>query len=136
MTRKNQRGFTLIEIVVASTIMIIGMAMFATIVSGIVKKNFHSQNHTQAVLLAQNKIEELMTDGYTSPNMAEGSYVNPLNPVNEIGESGGIFDQSWKIEDVNPIPKAKMVFSSVTWYDMNDEEQTVTLTAVAIDESN
>ncbi len=136
MIQKNQRGFTLIEIVIASTIMIIGMAMFASILSGIVKKNFHSQRHTQAVLLAQNKIEELMNEGYTSPSLTQGSYVNPNNPVTEIGEPDGIFDQSWEIEDVNPIPKAKMIFSKAVWYDMNQEEQSVVLTAVAIDESN
>lgn len=136
MIQRNQRGFTLVEIVVASTIMIIGMSMFAMIVSGIVKKNFHSRQHTQAVLLAQNKIEELLNEGYNSNALVQGSYVNPDNPVTEIGEPDGIFEQSWEIEDVNPIPKAKMIFSKVVWLDMNDEEQTVVLTAVSIDESN
>ena len=106
MKRNKQGGFTLIEIIVASTILLIGITMFATVVSRILHQNFLSHRHTQAVILAQNRIEFLLNDGYTSPNLNEGYYENPLNPVNETGDSNGVFTQIWDIEDVNPIEKA------------------------------
>ena len=74
MRRNKQGGFTLIEIIVASTILLIGIAMFATVVSRILHQNFLSHRHTQAVILAQNRIEFLLNDGYNSPNINEGSY--------------------------------------------------------------
>ena len=133
---RQQKGFTLIEIIIASTILLIGVTMFANVVSRILNQNFHSHKQTQAVILAQNKIEFLLNDGFTSPNMADGTYANPLNPVNETGDTTGVFTQSWIIDDVNPIEKAKLITSIVTWEDFNGEVEQVTLTAVCINESN
>ncbi len=136
MRRNKQGGFTLIEIIAASTILLIGITMFASVVSRILHQNFLSHRHTQAVILAQNRIEFLLNDGYTSPNLNEGSYENPLNPVNETGDSNGVFTQIWEIDDVNPIEKAKLITSTVQWEDAKGTLQEVTLTAVCIDESN
>ena len=133
---KQQKGFTLIEIIIAATILLVGVTMFAQVVSRILNQNFHSHKQTQAVILAQNKIEFLLNDGYMSPNMAEGTYANPLNPVNETGDSSGVFTQIWEIEDVNPIEKAKLITSIITWEDFKGEVKQVRLSAVCIDESN
>jgi len=136
MKRNNQKGFTLIEILVASVILTIGVAMIGTVITSVVKKNFLSLRHTQAVILAQNKIEELMNEGYNSTDMVDGYYENSLNPVNETGDTSGVFTQLWDIEDVNPIEKAKLITSTVLWLDADGVEKEVTLTAVCIDESS
>ncbi len=136
MKRRDQKGFTLIEIVVASFILVIGMSMIGAVIMGVVKKNFLSLNHTQAVIMAQNKIEELLNEGYHSSNMNDGYYENPLNPTNESGDSIGIFYQYWNIEDVNPIEKAKLLTSIVEWEDADGEMRSVILAVVSIDESN
>jgi len=136
MTRNKQNGFTLIEILVASVILTIGVAMIGTVITSVVKKNFLSLRHTQAVILAQNKIEELLNEGYKSPELHEGYYENSLNPVNETGDTSGVFTQLWDIEDVNPIEKAKLIKSTVLWLDADGVEKEVTLITVCIDESN
>ena len=136
MKRRNQKGFTLIEIVVASFILVIGVSMLSIVISGVVKKNFLSLRHTQAVILSQNKIEELLNDGYNGSNMDDGYYENQLNPTNETGDSSGVFYQYWDIEDVNPIEKAKLITSTVEWEDADGEMRSVILAAVSIDESN
>jgi type IV pilus assembly protein PilV len=136
MKNNKQSGFTIIEIIIASTILLIGIAMFATVISRIMHQNFLSHRHTQAVILAQNRIEFLLNDGYNSPSLNEGYYENPLNPVNETGDSNGVFTQIWEIDDVNPIEKAKLITSTVQWEDSKGVLQEVTLTAVCIDESN
>ena len=119
-----------------SVILTIGVAMIGTVITGVVKKNFLSMRHTQAVILAQNKIEEVLNEGYNSDDLDEGYYENPLNPVNETGDTSGVFTQFWDIEDVNPIEKAKLIKSTVLWLDADGVEKEVTLTAVCIDESN
>ena len=136
MTGHNHKGFTLVEVIVASFILVLGMALMGTVISGVVKKNFLSLHHTQAVILAQNNIEELLNEGYNSSSLAEGYNENPLNPVNETGDSAGVFTQSWDIEDVNPIEKAKLITSIVQWLDADGEIQEVILTAVSINQSD
>ena len=133
---RSEKGFTLIEIIVALFILVLGVAMSGTVLTTVVKKNFLSLRHTQAVNLAQNKIEELMNEGYVSTSMGEGSYSNALNPVNETGDSNGVFYQYWEIEDVNPIERAKLITSRVEWDDADGTRRTVYLTGVCIDESN
>ena len=133
---KREHGFTLIEIIVASFILVIGVTMITSIIATVVEKNFLSIRHTQAVNLAQNKIEELLNDGYSSSTLDEGSHENPLNPINETGDSSGVFYQYWQVDDVNPVERAKLIISRVEWLDADGVTQSVYLTGVCIDESN
>ncbi|MHB9027397.1 MAG: type IV pilus modification PilV family protein [Candidatus Latescibacterota bacterium] len=136
MNPRNENGFTLIEAIMASLILVIGMGIIGSITSGIIRKYFYSQSHTQAVILAQNKIEELLNRGYTSADLDEGEYENSLNPVNATGDSAGIFYQFWKVEDVKPIPQSKYITSTIQWQDREGASHTVVLTSVCIDQSN
>ena len=136
MKCKSERGFTLIEVIMASLMLVIGIGIVGSIISVIVQRNFYSQRHTQAVLLAQNKIEELLNDGYSNSNLNEDSYENTLNPVNATGDSNGIFYQFWTIDDLNPIPRSKLITSKIQWESTTGELKWVTLTAVCIDQSN
>ena len=136
MSRERQKGFTLVEVIMASIILLIGLGIIGAVVSGLVSKNFYGQRHTQAVILSQNKIEELLNDGYESDNLDQGNYSNPLNPVNATGDSSGVFNQYWSIQDVQPIQRSKQIISTVKWKSATGDTMTVTLTAVCIDQSN
>ena len=136
MKTHSEKGFTLVEVIMASLILIVGMGIIGSIISDITRKNFFSSRHTQAVILAQNKIEELLKDGYESPTLNEGDYENPLNPVNATGDSAGVFYQYWTIEDLRPIPKSKQITSKVQWEGTDGELKSVILTSVCIDQSN
>lgn len=136
MNPRGVKGFTLIEVIMASFILAIGIGIIGAITTGMVNRNFYSQRHTQAVILGQNKIEELLNDGYESPTLNEGSYSNPLNPVNATGDSSGVFNQFWTIQDVRPILRSKQITSTVQWRDRAGNLETVKLTAVCIDQSN
>ena len=48
MNVRNERGFSLVEVVMATRILIIGIGMVGAITTGILQKNFYSQRHTQA----------------------------------------------------------------------------------------
>lgn len=144
MKKQSDHGFTLVEVVTSAVLLLIGIAIISSVISGVVRRNFFSHRNTQAVILAQNKIEELMSDGYMSSNLAEGGYENQLNPVDATGDSSGIFFQTWKIQDLYPIERSKMITSTVRWVPTGAENDTtgtvemneVTLTAVCIDPSN
>jgi len=136
MKHRGEQGFTLVEVIMSTLILIIGMGIVAAVIANITSKNFYSQRHTQAVLLAQTKIEDLLNDGYSHQNLLEGHYENPWNPVTSTGDSSGIFYQSWDIEDVQPIPRSKQITSIVEWEGNDGERKSVSLTAVCIDQSN
>ncbi len=136
MKAHSEKGFTLVEVIMASLILVIGMGIIGSIIADITRKNFYSSRHTQSVILAQNKIEELLNDGYDSPHLNEGDYENSLNPVNATGDSNGVFYQFWTIEDLRPIPKSKQITSKIQWEGTDGELKSVILTAVCIDQSN
>ena len=125
MTARSEKGFTLIEVVMSMIILLVGVTMISSLISDLSRKNFLSHNHTQAVLLAQNKIEELLDEGYNSDALIEGIYENPLNPVNSTADSSGVFYQFWEVEDVRPIPKSKQITSWVEFLDKDGAIQTV-----------
>ena len=136
MNMKSEKGFTLVEVIMAMVILTVGIGIISSIISNVSRKNFLSHNHTQAVIMAQNKIEELINDGYESPNLLQGQYENYNNPVSASGDSAGVFYQFWKIDDVQPISRSKQITSWVQWEDKDGEMQTVRLAAVCIDQSN
>jgi len=133
---KQEEGFTLIEIIMASLILVVGMTIISSVISDATHKNFYSHLHTQAVILAQNKIEDLLNAGYGDPAMEPGEYENDLNPVNSTGDSAGVFYQFWEITDMDPIPRSKRIKSLIQWDDPNGDVYSVVLNAVCIDQSN
>lgn len=132
----SEKGFTLIEVIMSTLILIVGITAISSVISTITRKNFFSQRHTQAVLLAQNKIEELINEGYDSAACADGDYENSLNPVNATGDSSGVFYQYWSIEDIRPIPGSKQIVSTVEWEGTDGQLHAVELTGTCIDYSN
>jgi len=63
-TELNDRGFNLIEVLVAMVILSVGMLGTASLIAGIVRANQASRNVTTATTLAQDKMEEIVKSGY------------------------------------------------------------------------
>jgi len=136
MKTHSEKGFTLVEVIMASLILVIGIGIIGSLIANISRNNFFSHRHTQAVILAQNKIDELLNDGYESDNLIEGDYENPLNPINSTGDSSGVFYQFWEIQDIRPVDRSKQITSKVQWTSLEGETKSVSLVAVCIDQSN
>jgi len=136
MRRKRERGFTLIEVIMAMLVFMIGIMSITSMVNNLTRKNFFSQRHTQAVIMAQNKIEELLNAGYDHDDLDDGLYENAMNPINATADTTGIYYQFWQIDDLHPIPRSKQITSWVQWEGTEEILQTVKLVAVCIDESN
>ena len=131
-----QKGFTLVEVLIATMLLVIGISIISSAIAKLTARNFYSHRHTQAVIIAQNKIEELINEGYESPLLDDDDYENPLNPVTVTGDSSGMFYQYWTIDDLHPIPKSKQILSKIQWVSMEGETKTVILTAVCINQGN
>ncbi len=136
MKSHSQKGFTLVEVLIATMLLVIGISIMSSAIAKLTARNFYSHRHTQAVIIAQNKIEELINEGYESPLLDDDDYENPLNPVTVTGDSSGMFYQYWTIDDLHPIPKSKQILSKIQWVSMEGETKTVILTAVCINQGN
>ena len=76
---RNNKGFTLIEVLIAMVILSIGLLGTAALITGIINGNKVSNRITTATVLAQDKMEEIKRIGYSSENEPRAVLSSPYN---------------------------------------------------------
>lgn len=109
MKWRDERGSSLVEIMVALLIFGIGLVAAVRVLPESSAKTTRSRNKTIAVNIAQAKIEELMASGFESADLAPGDHDDPNNPVRNH------FNRSWSIIDNTPVEGMKSISVSVTF---------------------
>ncbi len=92
-----QSGFTLLEVMIAMSIFLIGILGIVGLQYRVVHNNTKGLIITQGNLLAQSKMEELKNTTDISNLVVGGPYVDPDNPIDEQGNAGGSFTRTWTI---------------------------------------
>ena len=123
-----QQGFTLIEVLIAISILTIGLLAVAKMQVSAIQGNYFSNNTTTALSLAQQKMEDLLGRAYTDADLADTQAGNNANltslvtidhqepNVDEEGVSGsGIYHRVWNVADDTPITDTKTITIIVTW---------------------
>lgn len=111
----NNKGFSLIELMVSLVILSIGLLSLASLQGTSVKGNRHGNLVSQATVLAEDRIEEIRNDDYDD--------VIPANyPLEENFGPNAKFDRDVLIERDVPLPELKRVTVSVTWEDGRNHE--------------
>lgn len=126
---KNQKGFTLIEVLIAAVIVSFGMLAMGTFLGNYMNKNTRNERVTQATVYAQQKVEELrakaLAGTITSAPVGSGG------DTNLSGEAlGNYYTRYWMVIDGNN-PKTIMVL--VSWDGTTTSENNVTLTTLVND---
>jgi general secretion pathway protein I len=75
--RNREKGFTLIEVVIALAILGIGLTVIIELFSGGLRLGRISQEYTKAMNFASLKMEEIVTEGTIEPGEGEGEF-NPI----------------------------------------------------------
>jgi Tfp pilus assembly protein PilV len=109
MTWRNERGASVVEIMVAMLIFGIGLVAAIRVLPESSAKTTRSRNKTIAVNIAQEKVEELMASGFQAADLTAGDHDDPNNPVRAH------FNRSWTITDNTPVEGMKMISVSVTF---------------------
>jgi type IV pilus assembly protein PilV len=137
-----QSGFTVIEVMIAITILAIGLLGIASMQMNAIRGNSLSDNITCALTLAEDKMEELMGLDYSDPALEDAILKNnddltgitkglidkQESYINKTGKlDAGRFRRVWNIADDKPIDNNKTVTVIVLWD--NDNHQ-VSLTSV------
>ena len=125
----NQRAFSLIELLVALTVLSLGLFALAGMQQTAINGITSSRHLTSAVFLAEAKMNELKTRGYSKLSL--DACGDPENPVNSQGEPGGIFRRSWTISQYGA--NMKKITVTVSWVDSAGGSRTTSLNTVVSD---
>lgn len=120
--KKGERGFTLLEVVIAMSILSIGLLAIASMQLTAVGGNTFAKEMSESVCLAQDKMDELMVINYSHESLDSGSH----------GESPfqSDYDITWEVVDNNPVNNAKLITVSVTWVDDKGATKTSQLSSI------
>lgn len=122
-----QKGFTILEILIAISILTVGLLAVATMQVSAIRGNKLSDDLTIALALSEDKMERLQNIPYNDPDLADTVTGNNANlssitsvdheelNIDETGSAGGKFRRIWNIADSTPIINNKTVTILVTW---------------------
>jgi prepilin-type N-terminal cleavage/methylation domain-containing protein len=104
---RGSHGFTLIEIVVAITLLAFGVLASASLTATLMRSNSGVTNRTRAVETLRLKVEDLQSQKYAQ--IASG---------NDTATIGGIaFTRTWTVTPNAPAANLKTITLTVTWND-------------------
>jgi Tfp pilus assembly protein PilV len=114
-----ERGYALLETLIALVILAFALAGLLMLMLSNVKTGFDARRFTAASALAQQKLEELRAAGYTA---AASSTSNET--LSEVGTTSGVrpFTRSWTVANVAPAG-TKNVSIVVAWSDPQGSHQ-------------
>lgn len=98
---KADRGFTLPETLIATSIVVSGLVGVAWIFSASITTNMENRNRASAVLLASGKVEELKAAAVRGPGLSNGGGLDPAFPAEGYFDTatmaGATFLRMWEI---------------------------------------
>jgi prepilin-type N-terminal cleavage/methylation domain-containing protein len=137
----NNKGFTVVELMVAVVITVIAFAGLATMEIACINGNSIASNVTTGITLAQDKMEDLMSLDINDPDLDDNNISNNgdlrkgVEDSTETGESsnsddghreenidakgnpGGMYTRFWNVAEDTPIDGQKTLVVIVTWRD-------------------
>jgi type IV pilus assembly protein PilV len=126
---RNNRGFTLIEILIAVAIFSIGILAVAKLQLWNVKNNTTGNITTMATMLGRAQIEELKGNDVSDSELDIGHYEDPNNPIDADGNPGGIFNRSWDVSDPLGGNSTRRIDVIVSW-NRQGQNRSVVLTTI------
>ena len=106
---RNERGVSLLEIMVSLVIFGIGLVVAVRTLPESNAKTTQSRNRSIAVNLAQEGIEELMGRPFNHADLTAGAHDDPENPIRNH------FARQWEVSDATPVDGMKMISVSVSF---------------------
>ena len=99
---RSEKGFTLVEILVAIAILAFGILAIASMQSASLRSTQHSYNVTEGTTWAQDRIEQLMTLPYNQINTGQDA-------------SDPYYTIDWTVVSGSPVANTKSITVSVSW---------------------
>lgn len=103
---KNAEGFTLIEILIAMSILMVGLLAIAVMQVSAIRVNSKALSITERATLAQDKLEQLVALPYSDPELS----LTTGTPRQDTGAPAG-FTLTWTV-DAGTIANTKVIIVS------------------------
>lgn len=108
LERRNQGGFTLMEVVVGACVFAVGALALALVVPLGINRITVSGEHSRSSQIATERCENLLTTPYTDTDLDSGTHADASNPL------PGNYYVQWVVEDDQPIAKCKRITVTVS----------------------
>lgn len=122
----SEKGFTIIEVMIALAIFSIGIMAAWALQTGSTRANTKARHLTSAATWASDRLERLIQLSYTHADLTAGVHApapdadgidnNHNGLIDEPGESGPL-QLTWRVTDDSPIARTKTVRVDVVWRD-------------------
>jgi type IV pilus assembly protein PilV len=89
-----EKGFTLLEVLVAISILSIGLLAVASMQTGSVTGNATAYRQTESLSIAQDRIERLLALPFDDGNLNDG-----INQADPFGPAPGIYTVTYDVDD-------------------------------------
>jgi len=106
---KKEEGFTLIEVIIAISILTIGLLSLASMQVSSIRGNAFASGVTEATSLAADRLEKFLALSFDHSDLSAGNHTDPNPP---IGYSIG-----WNVIDDSPLNDTKTIKITVSWVD-------------------
>jgi prepilin-type N-terminal cleavage/methylation domain-containing protein len=110
MEKQAQNGFTLLEVIVAISILMFGILAVASMQSASMRGNALSMSLTEGTTLAADRVERILTRSYTHADLTAGNHTDPSPPAG--------FTITWVVTDNTDstlIADTKTVLLTISW---------------------
>ena len=119
-------GFTLLEVIVAISILTFGLLAVASMQMTAIRGNYNASNITEGTTVAQDRLEELMGLTYGHDDLldsAGGGVTNYPDPPTPTAATG--YTINYTVDSDTLVTNAKLIVLTVTWLDKGVQKQTV-----------
>jgi type IV pilus assembly protein PilV len=113
-----EKGFTLIEVLVATVVLSMGLLGLARVHIAAIQANTIASRLTQATTLAQDRVEQLLALPYKDPGLADNTYTE-TNPQG--------YTLTWEVDTDLPSTGMKTINVDVTWKNKAGQPKTFSL---------
>ena len=125
---RNNKGFTLVEIMIAVFILVIALLGLISVTVMVIKGNSFSKTMTTATTLAKDKMEQLKNTGYGSlAGSTDYAKLDSTAQATQTAES--IYTRTWTVTNDSPAAGMKTVEVTVQW-NWQNVARNVTLSSI------
>ena len=113
-------GFTLLEVIVAISILTFGLLAVASMQMTAIRGNYNASNITEATTVAQDRLEDLMGLLYSDPLLDPGNGLSDPAPPSPSG-----YTITYDVLNNNPMANTRLIAVTVKWQDKGVQKQSV-----------